>query len=650
MTVTVRVRPLLSHEAQYSITPTVAQLDSTSVIIQDDFDFEESSSPLQRHRRSSQSARVFTFDTVFGPNSDQRGVFEATAFPLIESVLDGINACVFASGATGSGKTYTMLGEEEVPGIMTLSLAELFSRIGNNPDVHVKCSFVEIYNEVVRDLLRDYHAPPLAGPLEVRDDPGTGLTYIHGVTEYVDIRDMSDMMYLLRLGNSRRTTEPTAANETSSRSHAVLQVMVEQHLASGETVLSKLSLVDLAGSERAKDTQNRGLRFIEGGNINRSLLALGNVIKALASKDPNVFVPYRDSKLTRLLKDSLGGNCRTVLIANVSPYVYNYTDALNTLKFANRAKNIKVKVRRNAFFDNSANEIKKYVSIIHELEGVVSGLRQQLRNQGSELKHEQHLMYTDESGSSGDESVDEEWVLKSQLMDTISEQLRIRNELARIDSQMHNNPHYDGSLAEEKETLMNTLQLNTDRSALLHRSMSNLSKRRKSMTPMTTESSQSKFFLEECCAIVRRILGPESAFSSRGLERQPSLLRSKSLRALYSPEPVDSDLTFEEKLTRLRDDLLAMERLKSPHQSCVLAKPDSLHLPPAQASGVRAHTERATPVVESAAGAAVWKALTARQPLRAQNEQPIRVSLQPHRKSSSGHSSGTSGSSVIHFN
>jgi kinesin family protein 18/19 len=176
-------------------------------------------------------------------------------------------------------------------------------------------------------------------------------------------------MELLRVSNKNRTQEPTMANETSSRSHAVLQICVEHREkvkgASSEVVVGKLNLIDLAGSERASKTMNRGIRLIEGANINRSLLALGNCINALYEQNERkskMFIPYRDSKLTRLLKDSLGGNCRTVMIACISPFANSYDDTSNTLKYANRAKNIKTNVKRNVV--NVSSHISNYANII----------------------------------------------------------------------------------------------------------------------------------------------------------------------------------------------------------------------------------------------------------------------------------------------
>lgn len=215
--------------------------------------------------------------------------------------------------------------------------------------------------------------------LDLREDPING-PCVAGLTE-VEAANGDEIMRLLHKGNERRTQQPTAANEVSSRSHAVLSVVVESKERAPGTVakikVGKLSLIDLAGSERAANTQNRGVRLVEGANINRSLLALGNCINALGEKgNKGNFVPYRDSKLTRLLKDSLGGNCRTVMIANISSAESSFEETLNTLKYANRAKNIKTNVQRNEL--NVDHHISEYVSLIANLRNEIKFLKGQI--------------------------------------------------------------------------------------------------------------------------------------------------------------------------------------------------------------------------------------------------------------------------------
>ncbi|KAI8528724.1 hypothetical protein RHMOL_Rhmol12G0169600 [Rhododendron molle] len=266
--------------------------------------------------------RHFTFDASFPDSTTQLEVYSTTTAELVEAVLEGRNGSVFCYGATGAGKTYTMLGTVENPGVMVLAMKDLFNKIrqrscDGNHVVHL--SYLEVYNETVRDLL----------------SPGRPLV----------LREDKQVMALLQQGNQNRTTEPTRANETSSRSHAILQVMVEYRVkdASNNVVnrVGKLSLIDLAGSERALATDQRTLRSLEGANINKSLLALSSCINALVEGKKHI--PFRNSKLTQLLKDSLGGACNTVMIANISPSNHSFGETQNTLHWADRAKEIRTK-------------------------------------------------------------------------------------------------------------------------------------------------------------------------------------------------------------------------------------------------------------------------------------------------------------------
>ena len=251
---------------------------------------------------------------------------------------------------------------------MYTTFLELFSGIEGhlNREYTVKLSYLEIYNEVVRDLFST------ADNLELREDKDKGLV-VAGLS-FITPRNPSEVLKAIRKGNKRRTCEPTQANQTSSRSHAVLQIATEHTSRSNniQIVTGKMSLIDLAGSERAAKTNNRGLRMVEGANINRSLLALGNCINALCEMKGHV--PYRDSKLTRLLKDSLGGNCRTVMIACISPYVGSYEETHNTLEYANRAKNIKTHAQKNV----SNLHISRYNEIISSLRQEIMSLKSQL--------------------------------------------------------------------------------------------------------------------------------------------------------------------------------------------------------------------------------------------------------------------------------
>ncbi|KAG8539969.1 hypothetical protein GDO81_020053, partial [Engystomops pustulosus] len=237
-----------------------------------------------------------------------------------------------------------------------------------------------IYNEMIRDLLN-----PALGYLDLRED-SKGVIQVAGITEVSTI-NAKEIMQLLMKGNKQRTQEPTAANKTSSRSHAILQVTVRQKSRvkniTQEVRVGRLFMIDLAGSERASQTQNRGQRMKEGAHINRSLLALGNCINALSDRGVNKYVNYRDSKLTRLLKDSLGGNSRTVMIAHISPASSAFEESRNTLTYADRAKNIKTRVKRNLL--NVSYHIAQYTSIIADLRNEIQRLKEKIDEQG--LKH-----------------------------------------------------------------------------------------------------------------------------------------------------------------------------------------------------------------------------------------------------------------------
>ncbi|NXL98915.1 KIF19 protein, partial [Tyrannus savana] len=298
-------------------------------------------------RANRSREKTFVFDMVFDHTATQEEVYLSTTQSLIEGVISGYNATIFAYGPTGTGKTYTMLGTDSEPGIYIRALDDLFKGLGataEDVDYTVSMSYLEIYNEVIRDLLN-----PSSGFLDLRED-SRGSIQIAGITE-VSTTNAQEVMQLLTKGNKQRTQEPTAANGASSRSHAVLQVTATQRSpgkGAGEEVrIGKLFMVDLAGSERAaQQTQNRGKRMKEGAHINRSLLALGNCINALSEKGGSraQFVNFRDSKLTRLLKDSLGGNSRTVMIAHISPASSSFEESRMTLIYAHRAKNIKTQV------------------------------------------------------------------------------------------------------------------------------------------------------------------------------------------------------------------------------------------------------------------------------------------------------------------
>lgn len=294
----------------------------------------------------------------------------------MQDITGGLNGTCFAYGMTGAGKTHTMLGSigSQDKGIIYLAVDDCIGLMhAKQADFQLKLSYLEIYNEHVRDLLGS------GENLMVVDDPLRGVL-IPNLREF-EISSSAEAKELIDAGNLIRVMASTSANQYSTRSHAVLQLTLDQTVKnkhnSNSILSSKMCLIDLAGSERAAVTENRGQRMVEGANINRSLLALGNCINILSDLNKRgKFVPYRDSKLTRILKDSLGGNTQTIMIACVSPASTSMEETLNTLKYAERARNIKNKVVQNTKEVNvHTNEFK---DIINSLRQEVEFLKTQL--------------------------------------------------------------------------------------------------------------------------------------------------------------------------------------------------------------------------------------------------------------------------------
>ncbi|KAK6948889.1 hypothetical protein Daesc_008960 [Daldinia eschscholtzii] len=408
ITVAVRVRPFTIREAAQlqrnddntlflgdgslaaAPTPKLKQGGIRSVIkVVDDrclvFDPPEDN-PIQKFSKSvvpngkKVKDQVFAFDRIFDENTTQTEVYEATTKGLLDSVLDGYNATVFAYGATGCGKTHTITGTAQMPGIIFLTMQELFEKIAERSDekhTEISLSYLEIYNETIRDLLVPGGSKQ---GLMLREDSNQAVS-VAGLTSHHP-KDVQEVMDMIVQGNEYRTVSPTEANATSSRSHAVLQINVAQkdrNAAVNEPhTMATLSIIDLAGSERASATKNRGERLMEGANINKSLLALGSCINALCDPRKKNHVPYRNSKLTRLLKFSLGGNCKTVMIVCVSPSSAHFDETQNTLRYANRAKNIQTKVTRNVF--NVNRHVKDFLVKIDEQMALINELKAQQKD------------------------------------------------------------------------------------------------------------------------------------------------------------------------------------------------------------------------------------------------------------------------------
>ncbi|GLE01271.1 hypothetical protein PINS_up010101 [Pythium insidiosum] len=378
--VAVRCRPMNSRETQLGAQSIVQVVDGRTVLIRNPLAEDNASatstgveSPRGGADASSSSAAVkqFTFDFAYASDATQQRVYDDVARPIVDQALQGYNGTIFAYGQTGSGKTHTMMGSGDDEGIVPRMNSDLFARLADvtsDTKYLVTVSFLEIYNEVIKDLLH-----PSDKLLKIREHPDLGI-YVEQLAELV-VKEPADVSRLLAQGNKVRQVAATQMNERSSRSHSCFTLKIasktRQSLGDGvekETAMSaKINLVDLAGSERASKTGATGDRLKEGAAINKSLSALGNVITMLADSKRKAHVPYRDSKLTRLLQESLGGNSLTVMVAAISPADDNYDESLGTLQYANRAKAIKNATRKN----EDVNE-----RIIRELREEIERLRQ----------------------------------------------------------------------------------------------------------------------------------------------------------------------------------------------------------------------------------------------------------------------------------
>uniref|UniRef100_A0A8C2DW27 Kinesin family member 1B n=1 Tax=Cyprinus carpio TaxID=7962 RepID=A0A8C2DW27_CYPCA len=374
--VAVRVRPFNSRETS----------KESKCIIQ----MQGNSTTILNPKNPKEPPKSFSFDYSYWSHTSpddpcfasQSLVFNDIGKEMLQHAFEGYNVCIFAYGQTGAGKSYTMMGKQEEgqEGIIPLLCEDLFEKINDSSNEEISYSvevaYMEIYCERVRDLLN----PKNKGNLRVREHPLLG-PYVEdlsklAVTSYTDIADLMDA------GNKARTVAATNMNETSSRSHAVFTIVFTQKKYDSETDLStekvsKISLVDLAGSERADSTGAKGTRLKEGANINKSLTTLGKVISALAEvskkKKKTDFIPYRDSVLTWLLRENLGGNSRTAMVAALSPADINYDETLSTLRYADRAKQIKC----NAVINEDPNN-----RLVRELKDEVTRLKELLRAQG----------------------------------------------------------------------------------------------------------------------------------------------------------------------------------------------------------------------------------------------------------------------------
>lgn len=395
----------------------------------------------------------FTFDNSFWSHNledehyaHQEDIYNALGEEFLDHNFEGYHTCIFAYGQTGSGKSYTMMGTAEQPGLIPRTCEDLFERIESNNSRHisytVRVSYFEVYNEHVRDLLAPSRHSSNDHPyyLKIRESPTEG-PYVKDLID-VPVKNYAELLKWMRLGDASRTTASTKMNDTSSRSHAVFTIMLKQihyDISTDSTTerMARIRLVDLAGSERAKATEATGARLREGSNINKSLTTLGRVIAALAdprhgrvhnggknrSKD---VVPYRDSILTWLLKDSLGGNSKTAMIACIAPS--DYDETLSTLRYADQAKHIRTRAVVNQDSVSAAQrdaEIAEMQNTIRELQLQVSVANQTANER---IAKGREAISNAEKGAAGRDEKLEEYQMKVERMQRMMEEERLVGE------------------------------------------------------------------------------------------------------------------------------------------------------------------------------------------------------------------------------
>eukprot|EP00736_Rhodelphis_marinus_P005465 Rmarinus@m.5842 len=394
-----RVRPYIEREEEERIEPAITHAADTLI--------QASNPEITRGR--AKSTKEFEFDCVFGTESTQDDIYKEAA-PLMHSVVDGYNVCMFAYGQTGSGKTYTMEGPEHDPGVNPRALGDLFRIMKARDDweFEVRASLLEIYNETLRDLIADAVNQDEA-PLKIRENEQGGI-FIQNLT-WQSVSSSDDLKQLVRRGCDLRATASTNMNDRSSRSHLMLSVeIVGAHVSNGLRTRGKLNLIDLAGSERVWKSGATGSTLKEAQNINLSLSALGDVISALQNKSSHI--PFRNSKLTHILSDSLGGRSKVVMVACVAPGVDNASETFCTLAFALRASNVSLGAAKRTL-DVSGADIAKLKKQLDELTSRLRAKEDEAEKFAQELR----------KARTGQKSSDENTVALNKRLKLLEEQL-----------------------------------------------------------------------------------------------------------------------------------------------------------------------------------------------------------------------------------
>ncbi|CZR57188.1 related to KINESIN-LIKE PROTEIN KIF1C [Phialocephala subalpina] len=409
--VVVRVRGFLPREIERG-AECLIQMNplnqATTLLVPNDTDPANKQSKMRR----TLEEKTFTFDNSFWSYDEkdehyahQEDVYNSLGEEFLDHNFEGYHTCIFAYGQTGSGKSYTMMGTPEHRGLIPRTCEDLFQRIADaqndtpNISYNVRVSYFEVYNEHVRDLLVPVASNQPPYYLKIRESPTEG-PYIKDLTD-APVRNLAEIMKYMRIGDASRTTASTKMNDTSSRSHAVFTIMLKQihhDMDTDESTerVARIRLVDLAGSERAKATEATGARLREGSNINKSLTTLGRVIAALADpkhsrpgKRNKDVVPYRDSILTWLLKDSLGGNSKTAMIACIAPS--DYDETLSTLRYADQAKRIRTRAVVNQDHISAAERDAQIAAMAEEIRLLTLSVSDNRRREKESKEQEEKL-------------------------------------------------------------------------------------------------------------------------------------------------------------------------------------------------------------------------------------------------------------------
>lgn len=449
--VVVRVRAFLPREIERGAESLIKMnpiTQETVLLAPNDTDPGNSRSKMRKVEE-----KKFTFDSSFDSHdkndehyAHQEDVYNSLGEEFLDHNFEGYHTCIFAYGQTGSGKSYTMMGTPDQPGLIPRTCEDLFQRIEDahketpNISYNVRVSYFEVYNEHVRDLLDPVQANP-PRYLKIRESPTEG-PYIKDLTD-APVRNISEIMKHMKIGDANRTTASTKMNDTSSRSHSVFTIMLKQihhDMDTDETTerTARIRLVDLAGSERAKATEATGARLREGSNINKSLTTLGRVIAALADPKHNRpgkrnkdIVPYRDSILTWLLKDSLGGNSKTAMIACISPS--DYDETLSTLRYADQAKKIRTRAIVNQDHVSAAERDAQIAAMAEEIRVLTLAVSDTRRKEKEDKEQEEKLEQYQNSITQMQRMMEEKAMLsenKIRTLQTENDALRLHLKLA----------------------------------------------------------------------------------------------------------------------------------------------------------------------------------------------------------------------------